>query len=57
MKNGAKKIFLIIPTLTKGGTERIISLLSQEFERMGYKVKIVFLTIKLNMNMAERLLM
>jgi len=57
MKNGAKKIFLIIPTLTKGGTERIVSLLSQEFERMGYKVKIVFLTIKLNMNMAERLLM
>jgi len=40
-ENRVQKIFLIIPTLTKGGAERVVSLLSQEFERMGYKVKIV----------------
>ena len=41
MRNRTKKILFIIPTLTKGGAERVVSLLSQEFERMGYKVKIV----------------
>jgi len=39
--NRVQKIFLIIPTLTKGGAERVVSLLSQEFERMDYEVKIV----------------
>jgi len=47
MKNETKKIFLIIPTLTKGGAERVVSLLSQEFERMGYKVKIVIFDNKI----------
>ncbi len=41
-----KKIIFIIPTLTKGGAERVVSLLSQEFERIGYKVKIVIFNNK-----------
>jgi len=42
-----KKIILIAPTLTKGGVERVVSLLSQEFERIGYKVKIVIFDNKI----------
>ena len=47
MEYKGKKILFIIPTLTKGGAERVVSLLSQEFERMGYKVKIVVFNNKI----------
>ena len=46
MEQKNKKIIFVIPTLTKGGAERVVSLLSQEFERMGYKVKIVIFNNK-----------
>lgn len=35
------KIIFIIPNMTGGGTERVISLLSEEYIRMGYKVAIM----------------
>jgi len=47
MRNKTKKIIFVIPTLTKGGAERVVSLLSQEFERMGHKVKIVIFDNKI----------
>lgn len=38
MKN--KKIVFIIPNMTGGGTERVISLLSDEYVRKGFDVAI-----------------
>lgn len=35
------KIIFIIPNMTGGGTERVISLLSDEYVRMGYEVAIM----------------
>ena len=36
-----KKIVFVSQSLRKGGAERVVSLLSQEFEKRGYEVKIV----------------
>jgi len=36
-----KKIIFVAQSLRRGGAERVVSLLSQEFERMGNRVKIV----------------
>lgn len=36
-----KKVMFVAQTLNRGGAERVVSLLSQEFERLGYEVKIV----------------
>jgi GalNAc-alpha-(1->4)-GalNAc-alpha-(1->3)-diNAcBac-PP-undecaprenol alpha-1,4-N-acetyl-D-galactosaminyltransferase len=36
-----KKIIFVAQTLNRGGAERVVSLLSQEFENIGYKVKII----------------
>lgn len=42
-----KKIIFVAQTLNRGGAERVVSLLSQEFERMGYEVKIVLFDNKI----------
>jgi GalNAc-alpha-(1->4)-GalNAc-alpha-(1->3)-diNAcBac-PP-undecaprenol alpha-1,4-N-acetyl-D-galactosaminyltransferase len=42
-----KKIIFIAQTLNRGGAERVVSLLSQEFERIGYKVKIILFDNKI----------
>ena len=36
-----KKIIFVAQSLRRGGAERVVSLLSQEFERIGYDVKII----------------
>ena len=36
-----KKIVFVIPNMTGGGTERVISLLSEQYIRMGYEVAIM----------------
>ena len=36
-----KKIVFVIPNMTGGGTERVISLLSNEYVKMGYEVAIM----------------
>ena len=36
-----KKIVFVIPNMTGGGTERVISLLSNEYVKMGYQVAIM----------------
>jgi hypothetical protein len=36
-----EKILFVITDLHRAGTERVVSFLSQEFERTGYNVKIV----------------
>lgn len=36
-----KKILLVIPTLAKGGTERVVSLLSLKLAEQGYEITIV----------------
>lgn len=42
LKNhSAKKIVFVIPNMTGGGTERVISLLSDQYIRMGYEVAIM----------------
>lgn len=41
-----KKIIFVAQTLNRGGAERVVSLLSQEFERIGYTVKIVLFNDK-----------
>ena len=33
-----KKIVFVIPNMTGGGTERVISLLSNEYVKMGYYI-------------------
>lgn len=37
----SKKIVFVIPNMTGGGTERVISLLSNEYIKMGYQVAIM----------------
>jgi GalNAc-alpha-(1->4)-GalNAc-alpha-(1->3)-diNAcBac-PP-undecaprenol alpha-1,4-N-acetyl-D-galactosaminyltransferase len=41
------KILLVAQTLRKGGAERVVSLLSQEFEKQGHKVKIILFDKKI----------
>ena len=36
-----KKIIFVAQSLRKGGAERVVSLLSQQFKKMGYDVKII----------------
>jgi len=50
MEQKNKKIIFVIPSLAKGGAERVVSLLSQEFKRRGYKVKIVIFNNKIEYN-------
>jgi len=42
-----KKIIFVAQTLNRGGAERVVSLLSQEFERIGYDVKIALFNDKI----------
>ena len=39
------KIIFIIPNMTGGGTERVISLLSNEYVRRGFEVAIMQLSL------------
>lgn len=45
-----KKIIFVAQTLNRGGAERVVSLLSQEFERLEYEVKIVLFDNKVKYN-------
>ena len=40
------KIILVVPSLSGGGVERIVSRFSLEFERLGHRVKVVLLVNK-----------
>jgi GalNAc-alpha-(1->4)-GalNAc-alpha-(1->3)-diNAcBac-PP-undecaprenol alpha-1,4-N-acetyl-D-galactosaminyltransferase len=42
-----KKIIFVAQTLNRGGAERVVSLLSQEFERIGYDVIIILFDNKI----------
>ncbi len=51
-----KKILFVAQTLNRGGAERVVSLLSQEFKILGYEVKIVLFNNKIQYEYAGDLL-
>lgn len=51
-----KKILFVAQTLNRGGAERVVSLLSQEFKRLGYEVKIVLFNNKVQYEYAGDLI-
>ncbi len=51
-----KKILLIIPTLAKGGAERVVSILSFDLKQKGYEVVIVVFDNKVEYKFGGRLI-
>lgn len=50
------KIIFVVPNLSSGGVERVVSRFSIEFEKLGYEVKIIMLTNKVEYNYGGELI-